>query len=82
MRMRLEREGSWDWRGGDSDTHGLYLVARVSPRVRLRVIDEGGDKYLFVVGVWPEALPLHKKIREEILPLLEARNIQDAESPD
>jgi hypothetical protein len=78
---RLRQEGSWTWRPNDGEA-GFYLSARPGGGVRLRVIEEGENRFLFVVGAWPEALPLHAVVLDKILPLLEARNVRPAGSPD
>ena len=71
----------WGWRLNDGE-YEFYVTARPVPSVRLKIVEDGKNRFVFAVGLWPEALPYHAKVRDELLPLLLATNVQPADSPD
>lgn len=76
-----KNDPGWNWRANDGE-YEFYLTGRPVKSVRLKIVEDGKNRFVFAVGLWPEALPYHAKVCDELLPLLRATNVQPADSPD
>ncbi len=81
VRLLQKNDPGWNWRANDGEQE-FYLTGRPAKSVRLKIVEDGKNRFVFAVGLWPEALPYHAKVRDELLPLLRATNVRPAESPD
>lgn len=83
MSERLNTHGPFRWGMGDSDTWGDYLITRpFGDRTKLRIVEEE-DRFIFDIEFRSEALDaaeiwerLHAVVRQELLPVLLARNVR------
>jgi hypothetical protein len=82
LRAALAARGDLEWHGGDNDSWGDYLVARLRDRSSKLRLFADGDRYVLDISHVPELAGTMPRgeivdlVEREILPAIHARDVR------